>query len=285
MIITIGNSTEFQPSECNAFENESKWSPNKRIHGYRFLLNVRTQADHDHAQNQFVGASATAEGDNRTYIITSAHMQRSSSTNGKFIDADFEVTIQEQDAKPSFSEIDINGLALQVLGYRVRRTDNSTIHTFLVNTTGVSFSELERKLDAEGDALSVQRFGVDDFPFMCRIGGANYWSRKEGPGTEESSRIINCVIDHETLRTREGFTSVVRSQNLERQVSVLGMQVKYLVRRLEGILNSEDLAVLRSAERLESGVGSIDWTGLEQIKNAREWFGAVEEAEETHTLN
>lgn len=279
LIITIGDRTKLQLSECNALENESKWSPNIRIHGYRFLLNVRTQADHDHVQNKFVGSSAAAEGDQRTYSVTGVQVKRSSSTNGNFIDADFEVTIQEQDPKPTFSEIDINGLVLQVLGYRVHRSDDSTVHTFLINTAGDSFSELERKFDAEGDALSVQRFGVDDAPFLCRIGGANYWSKQEESDIEESIRIINCVIDHETPRPTEGFTSLVRSRNLEREVGVLSMQVEYLIRRLEGILNSEDLAILRSAERLESRVGSIDyWTGLEKIKNAREWFRDAEES-------
>lgn len=275
MKVTINQQAALSPTACEKTETASRWSPDKTIQGFRFPFHVRTKGDYDFMQEKLLGLPAAVEGDERTYSVSGVYMRRSTFTDGAFVDAEFDVAISEDDAKPAFTVVKVNAVPLSVVGYEADRTDQSTIHRFLVKANKDEFSRLAQIVNGDLSDLTVQRIGVDAEPFTCRLGGANYWSQDDTTDGEFFTRIVNCVIDHKPLRPGLGLASVVRASNLEAKVAHLTLQVQYLLQRMQGVLSEGDLAPLASPDKLVAATHiAIDgfWTDLDRSVDARRWF-------------
>ena len=281
MKITINQQSVLSPTSCETTETPSRWSPGRTVQGYRFPLHVRTKGDYDFIQEKLSGLPAAIEGDERRYSVNSVYMRRSTFTNDKFVDAEFDVAISEEDAKPTFTVVEVNAFPFSVVGYEVNATDQSTLHRFLVEANKDQFARLAQTVNGDGSELFLQRIGVDAEPFGCRLGGANYWSQDETPEGEHFIRIINCVIDHKPLRPGLDFASAVRARNLEAKVAHLTLQVRYLLERMQGVLSEADLTTLASPDKLveatTDGVADGYWTDLDRSIDARRWFADDEE--------
>lgn len=279
MKITIDRDSVLSPPSSEKTETASQWSPGKAVHGYRFPFHVRAKGDYDFIQDKLLGLPAAVEGDERMYSVSSVHMNRSTFTNGAFVDAEFDIAISEEDAKPTFTRVEINAVPLSVIGYEADKTDQTTIHRFLVKANKDEFSRLAQIVNGGGSDLTVQRIGVDAEPFACRLGGANYWSQDDTTDGERFIRIVNCVIDHKPLRPGLGFASAVRTSNLEDKVAHLTLQVQYLLQRMQGVLSEGDLTILASPDKLiavTDGVIGGYWTDLDRSADARRWFSDEE---------
>lgn len=279
MKITIDRQSVLSTMTSEKTETASQWSPGKAVHGYRFPFHVRAKGDYDFIQEKLLGLPAAIEGDERMYSVSSVHMSRSTFTNGAFVDAEFDIAISEEDAKPTFTGVEISAVPLSVIGYEANKTDQTTIHRFLVKANKDEFSRLAEIVNGGGSDLTVKRIGVDAEPFACRVGGANYWSQHDTTDGEHFIRIVNCVIDHKPLRPGLGFASAVRASNLEEKVAHLTLQVQFLLQRMRGVLSEGDLATLASPDKLTAVTdGAMDdyWTDLDRSVDARRWLSDEE---------
>lgn len=263
--------------QAEAVSTPSVWFDSRELAGYKFSLVVHNQSHYDQLQ-ALQDKAAAVEGDERKYSVKSVAMRRSQTTNGRFIEADFEIVLVEVEPEPNIERIELNGLLLTLLGYRVSRTEKATVHTFLVELAGPEFDSLETILDDSGASLRLVRIGADAEPIECRLGGANYWSRVAEENSGAFHRILNLVVDHRIDPPTEGLSSRVRASNLEDQVETLAMQMKYLLQRLGDKLTPGDLEVLGSPVLLRQQVGSQEfWTTLDAVKDAREWYRGMTE--------
>lgn len=273
MKVIVNEQTVLSVDTSEQTETASRWKPGVTLRGHRFSLQVRRESDYDMILETLQGLPVTVEGDSRKYLVSRVYMNRSQFTNNGFVDAEFEITLTEEDVKPVFSQVRIDGSLFHVVGYEVNADEMATVHRLLVEGAKDEFAMLEQIVNGR-DAVDVQRIDVDAAPFACRIGGANYWSREGGDDGAPFVRIVNCVIDHQPPQ-EQAFVSPVRARNLEAKVAVLSLQVQYLLDRLQGVLTEADLAVLGSADKLsEVSAAGADrfWTGLERTHDARRHF-------------
>jgi hypothetical protein len=185
------------------------------------------------------------------------------------------------DPKPDFSVVEINGAALGVAGYQADPSETATVHQFLLKLNADQFIQLAQIVNADTDAVTVKRIGVDDVPFSCRLGGQLYWSKSETDGSDSYIRALNCVIDHKPSNNAYDMASAVRAKNLEKEVAQLTLQLHYLIRCTKGVLTEAQLAVLSSPNELTAAMGTAAgdyWTGLDRTRDARSWFSEEQES-------
>jgi hypothetical protein len=273
MKVIVNEQTVLSVDTSEQSETASRWKPGVMLQVHQFSLVVRRKSDSDLVRDTLLEKLATVEGDARKYLVSRVHMNRSRFTNNDFVDAEFEITLTEEDVKPVFSQARINGSLFNVVRYEVDTNTEATVHHLLIEGGKEEFAALEQIVNRR-ETVDLQRVDVDTEPFACRIGGANYWSPEGGDDSSAFVRIVNCVIDHQPPQ-EPTFTSPVRAVNLEAKVAVLSLQVQYLLDRLKGVLTEADLAVLGSADKLaEVNAAGADrfWTGLERTHDARRHF-------------
>lgn len=269
MKILIDDKYTLSPEHVEPLSKPKRWSPGL-LAGYQLSITVDTQRDFDLISNEFKGRTAKIDGEPHQYIV-SVYMRQSSTTNGKLTSGQFDITLMEEELRPSLSEIDLNGLTFAVKDFDTQASSESSVYSFLLTLDKEEFDALEHILVKHDTSLKLMRVGVDTEPIDCRIGGANYWSlSKDG---HQFTRIINCVAEHEKGQMRYGLYDSVRGFNLEREVLKLSLQVKFLANKLAHSLTPEDIEILESPQLLldASGSGSF-WFDLEKIRDAETYF-------------
>ena len=199
-------------------------------------------------------------------------VQRSSSFTVGIEGKSYQLEVKEIDKIPNFKQLEINGVAFDLLEYRERLTSDTITRQGVLKLSQEQYESFRNLLSEK--TLKVRRLGVDDEAMELRFGSRMFWSKhKEDDKTyyKHIFRLFELTLKASNLDMASG----VILDNAARLLIRLSSNTEELI----NILKNDTSLSEKTIENLDK-IGARSFVSDEYIDNLLDSLEEVIDAEE-----